>query len=154
MTRNRGWRWFPAWLIGSMALTFGVNAYLVYTAVSSFPGEAGRDGFDLGNDYARVLKVATAQAALGWQVETTVDQARHPLLRVTDRTGRPLGTAAMDVQAERPVGPAGTTALRFSPGQDGSFKADTDLDRGQWDLLVTVRADGQVYTTTRRLVVD
>jgi nitrogen fixation protein FixH len=154
MKRNFGWAWFPVWLVTSMGLVFLVNVYMIWTAVSSFPGAAGRDGFELSNDYGRVLRAAAGQSAMGWQVDATVGPARRPVLRVTDRTGQPLGTADVDARAERPVGPAETTALRFLPDRNGRFMADLGLRPGQWDVLLTIRAGGQMYTATRRLVVN
>jgi len=147
------WRWFPVGLIAAMGIVVGVNGYMVYDAYHTFPGAAGSDGFDLSNEYDRVLATARQQAALGWQIEAEVAEARYPVLRLTDRTGAPLATAAIDAQAERPVGPADTTRLTFQPRGDGRFRADTSLYSGQWDVMLTVRANGQRYTATRRVVV-
>lgn len=147
------WRWFPHGLIGSMAIVFAVNGYMVYTAMHSFPGVAGTDGFDLSNDYKRVLAAAQQQAALGWQIEADVDTAKYPVIRLTDRTGAPLTATAIDAHAERPVGPSETTALTFRPVGQGRYQADTSLFSGQWDVMLTVHADGRLYSATRRVVV-
>jgi nitrogen fixation protein FixH len=74
-------------------------------------------------------------------------------LHLTDRTGAPLTATAIDAQAERPVGPPNLTALTFRAAGDGQYLADTSLFSGQWDLLLTVHADGRDYRTTRRVVV-
>src|SRR4051795_1673488 len=145
------WQRFPAWLIGSMVGVAVVNGYMVYAAVHSFPGEAGTDGFDLSNSYARVLKAEAEQAALGWHVETAVDPQRHPLLTVTDRDGKALAAAQIDLQAERPVGPKDHTVLAIRDLGEGHLKAETTLFSGQWDLLVTIREGSDVYSTTRRI---
>ncbi len=150
---NTAWRWFPVGLFVTMALVFAVNGYLVWTAVDTFPGVAGMDGFDLSNGYDRVLRAEQAQAALGWQVDAAVDAGRHPVLRVTDRAGAPLPGAAIDAQAERPLGPPNTTALSFHDLGNGRLMADMTLFSGQWDVMLTVRANGKVFSTTRRLVV-
>ena len=147
------WRWFPHGLIGSMALVFLVNGYMVYDAYSTFPGVAGRDGFDLSNEYKRVLATAQQQAALGWQVEAGVAGDRFPLLRLTDRNGAPLTATEITAQAERPVGPLDSTPLAFHPVGNGGYQADTSLFSGQWDIMLTVNADGQQYRATRRVVV-
>jgi nitrogen fixation protein FixH len=147
------WRWFPHGLIGSMALVFLVNFYMVYDAYSTFPGVAGRDGFDLSNEYARVLATARQQAALGWQVEAEITNDRFPLLRLTDRTGAPLAATEIIAEAARPVGPVVSTPLAFHPVGDGGFQSDTSLFSGQWDIMLTVTADGQQYRATRRVVV-
>lgn len=147
------WRWFPIGLIAVMAMVLAVNGYMVFAAVRTFPGSAGIDGFDLSKEYGRVLEAESAQAALGWRVETTFDAQRHALLMVTDRDGKPLADAAIDVEAERPVGPKDHTVLAVRDLGRGRLQSDTTLFSGQWDLMVTVRSGEHVYSTTRRLMV-
>ena len=147
------WRWFPLGLLVALAIVFAVNGYFVYVALASFPGAAGTDGFDLSNGYDRVLSAAEGQAALGWQVDADMDRDHHPVLRVTDRSGAPLAGIAIVAQAERPVGPATRTALPFHAEGGADYISDTALFAGQWDLLVTVNADGKSFTATRRIVV-
>jgi nitrogen fixation protein FixH len=136
-----------------MGIVFAVNGYMIYDAYSTFPGVAGRDGFDLSNEYKQVLATAQQQAALGWQIEAGVTGEHFPWLRLTDRTGEPLTATEINAQAERPVGPANLTALAFRLIGDGQYQADTSLYSGQWDIMLTLRADGREYRATRRVVV-
>jgi len=146
------WRWFPHGLIMSMLVVFVVDCWFIAVALRSFPGAAGEDGFDLSNGYDRVLAAAAAQSALGWHVATVLDTSRRPVLHLTDRTGAPLQAVVIDAQAVRPVGPPNQTALAFRPTGPGSYQADTTLFSGQWDVLLTVRSGGHVYSTTQRLI--
>lgn len=150
---NIGWRLFPLWMITSMGLVFMVNAYMVYDAYHTFPGVAGVDGFDLSNEYKRVLATAQQQAALGWQIEAEVTTDHFPVLRLTDRAGAPITVADINAQAERPLGPLDLTVLTFRPIGNGSYQADTSLFSGQWDIMLTVHADGRQYNATRRVLV-
>ena len=147
------YRWFPHGLAAAMGVVFVINGYMVYIALSSFPGVAGTDGFDLSNGYNRVLATAAQQSALGWQIEAGQDDARHPMLRLTDRLGAPLTGAAIDARAERPLGPPDTTVLGFHAIDPARYQADAALFPGQWDLLVTVTSGESRFTTTRRIVV-
>lgn len=147
------WRWFPHGLIATMGIVFLVNGYMVYDAYSTFPGISGKDGFDVSNEYKRVLETAQQQAALGWQVEAGVVDERFPVLRLTDRTGAPLSATGINAQAERPIGPVDATVLTFRSIGDGRYLADTSLSSGQWDVMLTVHADGRDYRATRRVVV-
>ena len=72
---------------------------MVYAAVEGFPGVAGQDGFDLSKRYDKVMAVAAKQAALAWQVDATLDDARRPVLHVTDKTGAPLSGASVQAMA-------------------------------------------------------
>jgi nitrogen fixation protein FixH len=75
------------------------------------------------------------------------------VLRLTDRTGAPLAATKIDAQVERPVGPVDSTALAFRSVGDGQYQSETSLYSGQWDVMLTVQADGQTYRATRRLAV-
>jgi nitrogen fixation protein FixH len=147
------WRWFPHAMIAALAFVIGVNLYMVYDAYLTFPGVAGRDGFDLSNEYKRVLATAQHQTELGWQIEAEVANGRFPVLRLTDRTGAPLQASTIHAQAERPVGPTDATSLAFRAVGDGRYQADTSLYSGQWDMMLTVQADGQDFKATRRVTV-
>jgi nitrogen fixation protein FixH len=153
MFRNMGWRWFPIGLIAAMGFVFLVNGYMVYTAVLSFPGESGQDGFDLSNAYGKVVETADRQAALGWRITASQAEQKRPLLRLLGQDAAPLPPALIDATAERPVGPPETTRLTFQPLPQGRYVADISLADGQWDILLTIRAGNQRFTTTRRLIV-
>jgi nitrogen fixation protein FixH len=148
------YRWFPHGLFAAMGIVFAVNAYMVYSALHTFPGVAGTDGFDLSNSYNRVLETTAQQAALGWRIEADLDETRHPVLRLTDRSGAPLTGAAIDARAERPLGPPETTVLTFQPADAALYHADAALHPGQWDVLVAITSGDSRYTTTRRIVVQ
>ena len=147
------WRYFPLWLTVSMAAVFAMNGFMVYNALHTFPGQAGQDGFDLSNEYKRVLATAQQQAALGWQIEADATAAGLPVLRLTDRNGGALAAASIEAQADRPVGPPETTVLSFQSMADGQYRADKALTPGQWDIMLTIRAEGRRYSATRRLLV-
>jgi nitrogen fixation protein FixH len=151
--QRTGYRWFPYWLIAGMMVAFLVNAYMVYAAVQSFPGVAGQDGFDLSKRYDDVIAVAAKQAALGWQIEARADDAGHPVLQVTDRSGAPLSGTAIAAEAVRPLGPAERSSLAFHAVDSEHFQADDVLTPGQWDVLMTVTSGDSRFTATRRLVV-
>ncbi|MFL5253662.1 MAG: FixH family protein [Rhodopila sp.] len=151
--KQNAYRWFPHWLIAGMIFAFLVNAYMVYAAVEGFPGVAGQDGSDLSKRYDKVMAVVAKQAALGWQVDATLDETRHPVLHVTDKEGVPLSGAAVQAEAERPLGPAERSAVTFHAVDPSHYEADAALAPGQWDVLMTVTSGESRYTTTRRLLV-
>ena len=146
------WRWFPHFLALGMAVVFAINGWMVVAAMTSFPGAAGKDGFDLSNHYDQILSTAEQQAALGWKLEAALDDQRHPELQLVDRAGAPIDGALIEAHAERPVGPLEATPLAFRALGHGAYQADTTLFSGQWTVFLTLRAGGKVFTTTRRVV--
>lgn len=150
---HSSWRWFPLGVVAAMLGVIAVNGGLIYAALHSFPGAAGEDGFDLSNNYDRVLTASARQAALGWHVRVGLDPAHHPILEVADAKGRGLAATSVQVDAERPVGPAETTKLSFHTMGQARLAAGEPLPSGQWTLYVQVVSQGQTFSTTQRLIV-
>ena len=90
------WRFFPWFIAAGMTAVVAVNFGMVFTALHTFPGNAGGDGFDLSNHYNVVLDRMTQQATLGWTVRAEVDQAAHPIIMLSDRSGIALGGAGIE----------------------------------------------------------
>jgi nitrogen fixation protein FixH len=150
--KTNAYRWFPQGLLAAMGVVFVVNGYMVYSALHTFPGAAGVDGFDLSNQYDKVLAGTAHQATLGWTVEAALDAGR-PVLRVVDKSGAPLAGAVIEAHAERPLGPPDVTPLAFEALDQSRHMAATVLPPGQWDIMLTVRSGADTFTATRRIVV-
>jgi nitrogen fixation protein FixH len=148
---GRGWQRFPIALIAAMLLIVIINGALIWSALYTFPGAAGDDGFGLSNDYDRVLEVAEAEAALGWSLAMSSVEGR-PIVTLRGRDGRMLA-ATVTALARRPLGDLHQTTLNFTPADEGHYVSDMELPRpSQWDFLLTVAAEGHLYHTTRRLI--
>lgn len=149
-----GWRWFPWAVVAVLCVVVTVNGAMAWMALHTFPGIAGRDGFDLSNNYDRVLDVAARQAALGWKLDAGADAAGHASLTLTDRAGAPLDGARIDASAERPLGAPMHTALAFRALGAGRYvAADALPEKGQWDLSVSATVNGRAISVTRRVIV-
>ena len=151
---RRSWWWFPWAMVGSLGVVVAVNGVMVWFALGTFPGAAGSDGFDLSNHYDRVLARVEREAALGWKLSVLPSDGSHPIVIVTDRAGAALHDARIGGVAERPIGPPETTPLTFHEAAAGRYVADVALGMpGQWELQLSVNADGHAIAATRRIVV-
>ena len=55
------WRFFPLAVILGLFFVALVNAYMVVSALGTFPGEAGTvNGYELSNEYNRILNAIPA----------------------------------------------------------------------------------------------
>ncbi len=154
VARRSTWRWFPWAVALSLLVVIIVNVGMMWAALSTFPGTAGADGFDLSNHYDHVLDQVAQQAALGWTVQASVDAEAHPRITLTDRAGAPLEGARIQARAERPIGSAEATVLTFRISDDRTYRAVQALSRpGQWDLLISADVEGRTVNTTRRVIV-
>jgi len=146
------WRFFPLAIVGGIGLTVVVNAAMIWSAIATFPGRAGRDGFELSNKYNLVLDRQALQSDLGWSVAASVEPDGRPTLRVTDATGQAFPGSRVTAVATRPLGDRHTTDLVFGDHGGGRFIADRALALpGQWELSVTATAGERILTVTRRV---
>lgn len=151
-TARSGWRFFPLAIVGGLGLVVAVNGAMIWQAVATFPGKAGRDGFALSNRYNMVLQRQDDQAAIGWIVRTSVDAKGRPAMTLADTDGTPLTGAKINAVAERPVGEARATPLLFVDHGAGRYIADAALEAsGQWDVSITAQSGGRTMTVTRRV---
>ncbi|MGD0433087.1 MAG: FixH family protein [Acetobacteraceae bacterium] len=148
------WRFFPWFIAAAMGVVVAVNFGMAYTALHTFPGTAGGDGFDLSNHYNVILDRMAKQAALGWELRAEVTAEGHPVIVLWDRSGTALAGAGVQMTAERPVGDKLTTQVRFSETSPGRYVGvETLSEKGQWELRISAAAGGQGISATRRIVV-
>ena len=153
--RRSAWQWFPWALVASLGVVVAVNITMVSFALHTFPGQAGSDGFDLSNHYDQVLATVRREAALGWDLRAMPSDAGRPVLMLTDRSGAPLRDARVVGTAERVLGPPETVHLVFRDDGAGRYVADAALTMpGQWELQLSVGAQGRTLAATRRIVVE
>jgi len=152
MVRGFGWERFPLYLIASMLVVFAVNGRFIYKAVTTFPGEASGDDFDLSNRYDAVLQNVARQAALGWKIDAKVDRAAlHLFLKAKD--GGKLVGAQVAADVMRPMGPEHLQQVVFVEHAPGVYDAPVALETGQWDAMLRIEAGHDKMRVTQRIIV-
>lgn len=127
---------------GAFAIIIGVNLFMAYRAVSTFPG------LEVSSSYAdsQTFDIRrTAQLALGWEasVEATQDQIA---LTLVDEAGRPVYPADLEALLTRPTTRADDQLLDLTRGPNGVLMAPAVLADGRWRLRLTGTArDGTDY---------
>jgi nitrogen fixation protein FixH len=147
------WLFFPWFVAVAMGVVIAINCFMAYSALHTFPGNAGSDGFDLSNHYNAIIERMKQEAGLGWAVQAEVDQAGHPVVMLTDRSGAALAGAEVEATAQRPLGDRRTRQVRFAEVSPGHYHGDVTLDeKGQWELEIWANSDGKEFSTTRRIM--
>ncbi|TDE36272.1 FixH family protein [Antarcticimicrobium sediminis] len=121
--------------VGAFGVIIGVNLWLAYSAVSTFPG------LEVANSYVASQEFdnrRAAQEALGWSVDV-----RHSgglmIMAISDSQGAPVRVAAMDATIGRATERKDdvTPAFEF----DGvAYTAPVELRPGKWDLRLKAKA--------------
>ena len=147
-----GWRFFPWAVAGVMGIVIAVNVVLAVLATWTFPGDVGSDGFTLSNRYNQVMQAAQREQGNGWRIVADITGG-HARVLPRDRAGAPLPGAVVAMSVRRPLGDDTVTALDVMRDATGAAVSVAPLPgHGQWDLAVTVTANGEVVTRTQRVV--
>ena len=128
--------------VGGFGLIFAVNAFMAYSAVSTFPGlevsssYADSQSFDLRRD---------AQDALGWSARVEVPGDGTLILHLLDRDGALVAPAELTALLTRPTNRQQDQLLELRR-ENGAFVTPVALADGQWRLRLTgVARDGTEY---------
>lgn len=123
---------------GGFAIIIGVNLFMAFQAVSTFPG------LEVSSSYAdsQTFDVRRhAQEALGWEASVTTDGDALTLTLV-DADGRPVYPAELEALLTRPTTSADDQLLDLTRGANGALVAPAALDQGRWRLRLTGLARG------------
>lgn len=136
-----GWH-VLAMFVGGFGLIIGVNLYMAFSAVSTFPGMevsssyADSQSFDVRRD---------AQQALGWNASVEVPGDGTIILHLVDDSGAPVYPAELSALLTRPTNRTEDQVLELTRHR-GAFVAPVELNDGRWRLRLTGTArDGTDY---------
>ena len=142
--------------IAFFAVVIAVNMVMFRVATSSFSGIETDSAYRVGLAYNTELEAARQQVALGWAVNAKVDGERV-IIDVRDRDGQIVPGLTGDVvlawPADRRLDRKGT----ISALSGGRYEAQLDkaLPPGQWDVVVTLRRNGErVFLSKNRIILN
>ncbi|MBC6437112.1 MAG: FixH family protein [Rhodobacteraceae bacterium] len=129
---------------GGFGLIIGVNLFMAYNAISTFPGlEAASSYADSQNYNVR----RAAQEALGWTASVAV-AGETLTLTLVDDAGVPVAPAELTALLTRPASRTGEQRLVLTR-QNGAFVAPVLVSGGRWSLRLTGTArNGTAYRHT------
>jgi nitrogen fixation protein FixH len=128
--------------VGTFAVILGVNLFMAWNAISTFPG------MEVSSSYADSQTFddrRVAQEALGW--DASVEVADDTLvLTLVDDAGRPVYPAELEALLTRPTNQTEDQLLDFTRGANGVLVAPVSVSEGRWRLRLTGTArDGTDY---------
>ncbi len=127
--------------VGAFGVIIGVNLFMAYSALSTFPG------LDVKNSYVASQNFDTeraAQQALGWTVSVTYELGEL-VVEVVDKSGRPADVALLNAIVGRPTHVREDQTPQFQQ-RGGKFRAPLTLGTGKWNLRLKATAlDGTKF---------
>ncbi len=147
----KGWHVLAGFVV-FFGIIIAVDVSFAVAAYRTFSGEAIHDPYEAGIMYNNTLAQRRREAALGWKA-TIDEEADLVVVRVADRTGKPVAGLSVTGVLVRPATVKGQRALRFTADGSGVYRADTSSLDGAWDLHVIAKGSGgSVFEADRRLV--
>lgn len=125
----------------AFAVIIGVNLFMAYMAVGTFPGLEVKNSYVASQSFD---DERAAQMALGWNVDITYDNGLLHIA-VLDRNGQPADVAKFSATVGRATHVRDDLTPEFQQ-RGGLFKAPADLAPGSWSLrLKATSLDGTVF---------
>lgn len=122
-----------AMFVGGFGLIIGVNLFMAYSAVSTFPG------MEVSSSYADSQTFddrRAAQDALGWQASVEIPGDGTLILHLVDADGALVAPLELTALLTRPTNRQSDQLLTLTR-RNGAFVAPVDLADGQWRLRLT-----------------
>lgn len=144
-------------MIGFFGVVFLVNGTFVYFATSSWTGLETDNAYIRGLAYNRTLEAASAQDALGWdmQFDVAAPGLRSAVLtaRVVNVEAAPVRGLTVAVEIRRPATDAEDRMVALEESDPGVFSGAVDLPfAGNWDMRMTARDErADLYVVERRV---
>jgi nitrogen fixation protein FixH len=123
-------------------IIIGVNVFMAYNAISTFPG------MEVSSSYADSQTFDDrrfAQQALGWNASVAIE-GDTLVLTLVDDAGRPVYPAELNALLTRPTNQTEDQILVLDRGPNGTLTAPVEVSEGRWRLRLTGTArDGTDY---------
>lgn len=157
-------RLIPWYFVMFFVVLAAVDGVMVTLAINTHTGVVTDHAYEKGLAYNQVISDAERQTRLGWKGEIdfsaapdrTGNYARMGNLsfRLTDNAGNTVPAQAVTATIIRPVQAGMDFSAPLTPRKNGDFGATVKFPlSGLWQVQVTLNAEGETFTQTKRIVV-
>lgn len=137
---------------GAFALIIGVNLFMAWSAIGTFPGLEVENSYVASQSFDAERE---AQEALGWTVAAALEGGDAVTLTILAPGGQPARVEAIEGTIGRSTQRTDDQLLAFVRNDLGAYVAPiTPLDAGKWDLrFVATAANGVPFRQRIELIV-
>jgi len=155
-TKKTTSKW-PLIIAGALAVHALAWVAVAYLATSNPTYAVEEDYYQKALAWDASQAQAARSAALGWQVEPTIERAELPgsepviLLAITDRSGEPLEGATVSLEAFHNSRADRILRVVLESSSAGLYRAQLPMHQnGQWELRLAVTRGEDYFTTALR----
>jgi nitrogen fixation protein FixH len=138
-------------MVTGFGIVVAVNFYMASLATGGFHGVVVENSYVASQKFNGWLEEAEKNEALGWQVETSRDDAGHVVLSASAVPRNPSITAHL----RRPLGTHEYASLDFAPVDDGAggvtYRSTSAVSGGRWTIRLRIEAGGESWTSESEL---
>ncbi len=143
-------------LLGFFGVVFGVNAWLVKAATSTFGGVETTSSYKAGLMFEQDVASAERQDELHWRVDGNLarDNAGDAALEISvrDVSGVPITGLTAHARLAHPADERLDHFIALNRVEAGNFRGQTQAQSGQWELIVDLYRDGaRVFRSRSRV---
>ena len=126
------------------AAVAGMNAVMIWAAVSTFGGVETESSYQAGLVFAQETAAVAAQDALHWQVKAKVSGAAGVTLVevVAAAAARPVSGLQAIARLVHPNDKRADHLVVLNEGAPGQFRGHSGPLVGQWDLVIELSREG------------
>lgn len=137
---------------GAFALIIGVNVFMAYSAIGTFPGLEVKNSYVASQSFDEERK---AQEALGWDVTAVLEGKDTVMLTILGPGGQPAPVDTIEGMIGRTTQRHEDQDLAFARNDRGVHVAQIDpLDFGKWELrFVATAANGVAFKQRIEIIV-
>lgn len=132
--------------LGFFGTISAVNAYMIYSAISTFRGEEADHAYEVGLAYNREIAAARAQDGLGWKISAAlsplVDGRTNVSVEALSASGEPLRGVTVALTLVSPVDRARDRRVVLAPAGEGVYQGSLAANAGQWEAVIEAREPG------------
>lgn len=144
------------WLV-ILVIVVGVNFYMVSLAIVTGPGMTTNNAYEQGRDYAQIVAKRRHMESLGWDLQWQMDvlktsETNRVTIQPIDKQGVALYLDKANLFAYRPANQDFDRVAGFERQGSDTYVAQIDLpEKGLWELLIEVEAEGETYLASQRV---
>lgn len=134
-----------AMLLAFFATVIAVNLVMWRVASSTFSGIEEKNAYTAGLSHNRALLAAKAQDARGWKVEARLRRvAPGRTMVIVEGSQGASPDLIVTARFEHPANGREDRRLVLPAAGEGVWRAAVDLPAGAWDMVIEMRAGGEL----------
>lgn len=150
--------WIPSIFFAIFAVVITANAVMIYIGSVTWRGMETRSSYTAGQTYNAQLAEEAQVRALGWTLDTTVEdlggQRVDVEVRFTDAGGYTLNADILRIAFVRPTQEGFDVVRDLTRNGNGAYEGSVELPLpGLWDLRVAARRGENEARASKRVTV-